>query len=248
MKKKIYIFTLLCIILFANACSKNNKVKEESIEKTDMTTENKISTETENIKVDQTKTNTQTTEEKETKIDNQISQPKDEYTTNDKIIINAFNKTSKEVDETLKEETSESAKDKLKGTFIMMVDFIFYDSEIDGIKFKDLTDGAKENILDTVNMIDSKIMTKYPNYKEEISTKTSSAYNKASELIKKGANNISNFSKDKLGEDNYNAIIEAKDELIYYSKEGASLVGNVTGSIFNKTKSKIKKWYENLKS
>ena len=154
----------------------------------------------------------------------------------------------KKVDETLKEEKSEKAKDKLKGTFITIVDFIFYDSEIKGIKFNDLTDGAKQNILDTAAMIDSKIMNKYPNYKEEISTKTKSAYVKASELIKKGAENINQFSRDKLGEDNYNSIIEAKDELVYYTKNAASIIGNVTSSIFNTAKSKIKSWYENLKS
>ena len=91
-------------------------------------------------------------------------------------------------------------------------------------------------------------MIKYPNYKEEISDVTSQAYNKASELIKKGANNIKDFSKEKLGEENYNAIIEAKDELVYYTKNAVDIVGNAISNIWNSGKSKLKSWYENLKN
>ena len=170
------------------------------------------------------------------------------YTSNDMEVISYFNDIENSVDEELKKEADESIKDKLKGTFITVVDFLFYDSEINGIKFDDLTEGAKQNILETVSSIDNKIMTKYPNYKEEISSATKSAYNKASELIKKGANNIKEFSKEKLGEENYNAIINAKDELVYYTKNAVSIIGDIAGSIWETGKSKIKTWYENFKN
>lgn len=170
------------------------------------------------------------------------------YTSDDMEVINCFNDIEKSVDDELQKESDESVKDKLKGTFITVVDFLFYDSEIKGIKFDDLTEGAKQNILETVSSIDNKIMTKYPNYKEEISSKTKSAYNKASELIKKGANNVKDFSKEKLGEENYNAIINAKDELVYYTKNAVSIIGNIAGSIWETSKSKIKTWYENFKN
>lgn len=253
-KKKIYILILLITVIFTNACSKSSNIKEVSnTEKTNITVENEIdsSQEQNSSQISKEKEKNITSESKGTPKESNntpSATKKEEYTTNDKSVINYFNSVDQKVDEILKEEKSETVKDKLKGTFITIVDFIFYDSEIQGIKFNDLTDGAKQNILDTAAMIDSKIITKYPNYKDEISTKTKSAYKKASELIKKGSVSISEFSKDKLGEDNYNAIIEAKDELVYYSKNAVSLVGKVTGSIFNKTKSKIKNWYENLKS
>lgn len=170
------------------------------------------------------------------------------YTSDDREVINYFNDIEENVDVELQKESNETVKDKLKGAFITVVDFLFYDSEINGIKFNDLTDGAKQNILETVSLIDNKIMTKYPNYKEEISSTTKSAYNKASELIKKGANNVREFSKEKLGEENYNAIIDAKDELVYYTKNAVSIIGDIAGSIWETGKSKIKTWYENFRN
>ena len=180
---------------------------------------------------------------------NTVENSNDEtYTIDDKEVINYFNDIETSVDAELKNKSSQTTKDKLKGTFITIVDFLFYDSEINGIKFDDLTEGAKQNVLETVSSIDNKIMTKYPNYKEEISFKTKTAYNKAGELIKKGANNVKEFSKEKLGEENYNAIIDAKDELVYYTKNAVSIIGDIAGSIWETGKSKIKNWYENFRN
>lgn len=171
-----------------------------------------------------------------------------DYTSDDKVVIETFNDINEEIDVMLQSEENETIKEKAKGTFITIVDFIFYDAEIKGIKFDDLTEGAKENILETAHLIDSKIENKFPNYKETISDKTSNAYNKASEVIKKGANNVKEFSKEKLGEDNYNAIVDAKDELVYYTKNAFDIVGDVTSNLWESGKSKIKTWYENFKN
>ena len=132
--------------------------------------------------------------------------------------------------------------------FVTIVDFIFYDAEIKGIKFDDLTEDAKQNILETANTIDSKIEKSFPGYKETISDKTKSAYNKASEVIKKGDNSVKEFSKEKLGEENYNAIIDAKDELVYYTKNAFDIVGNVTSNLWEQGKSKVKSWYEKFRN
>lgn len=172
----------------------------------------------------------------------------EQYTEDDKTVINTFNNIENEVDNLLQSEATESTKDKLKGTFITVVDFIFYDAEINGIKFDDLTEGAKQNILETANNIDSKIDKKFPGYKETISDKTKNAYNKASEVIKKGATNIKNFSKEKLGEESYNAIIDAKDELVYYTKNAFNIIGNITSNVWEKGKSKVKDWYEKFRN
>lgn len=173
---------------------------------------------------------------------------KETYTNQDKEVISYFDNIEKNVDNELHEEKSEAVKDKLKGMFITIVDFLFYDSEINGIRFDDLTEGAKQNILETISSIDNKIMKKYPTYKEDISTTTSKAYNKASELIKQGANNVKDFSKENLGEENYNSIINAKDELVYYTKNAVNIVGEFAGSIWETGKSKIKTWYENFRN
>lgn len=188
------------------------------------------------------------------KVDSEI--PKNEATGNDSLqeynqtdmeVMAYFNELEANVSTELNSGSLDTIKDKMKGTFITIVDFIFYGGEIKGIKFDDLTEGAKQNILETATTIDNAIMTKFPNYKEEISSTVSNAYNKASDLIKKGANNVKEFSKEKLGEENYNSIIAAKDELVYYTKNAVSIIGDTANSIWDKSKETIKNWYENFR-
>ncbi len=169
------------------------------------------------------------------------------YSQNDETAIATFNNIEEEVDTILDSENISNAKEKVKGTFITIVDFIFYDSEINGVTFDKLTDSGKQKVLEIANKIDNKIENKFPNYKDTISDTTKKAFNKASELIKKGAENVSEFSKEKLGEENYNAIINAKDEIIDYTKEAIEIIGDVGSDVFNSGKEYIKNWYENLK-
>ena len=91
-------------------------------------------------------------------------------------------------------------------------------------------------------------MKKFPNYKEEISEKTSNAYNKASELIKKGANNIKDFAKDKLGQENYNKIKDFKDKIKSSASDVWDETKNDVKEIAEKAKDKVKNWYENFKN
>lgn len=58
----------------------------------------------------------------------------------------------------------------IKDKFITIVDFIFYDTEIKGYKFSDLTNSAKLSIISLCLKIDSKIEEYIPNYKTTIST------------------------------------------------------------------------------
>ena len=169
------------------------------------------------------------------------------YSNNDETAIQTFNNLNEEIDNILNSENVENAKETAKGTFITIVDFIFYDSEINGVTFDELTDSGKQKVLEIANKIDTKIENKFPNYKETISDKTKKAFNKASELIKKGAYNLSEFSKEKLGEENYNAIIDAKDEFIDYTKQAISIIGDVGSNVLESGKEYIKNWYENLK-
>lgn len=178
---------------------------------------------------------------------NQTNEKTANYSQNDETAIATFNNIEKEIDDILNSENVTNAKEKVKGTFITIVDFIFYDSEINGVTFDELTDSGKQKVLEIANKIDNKIENKFPNYKDTISDTTKKAFNKASELIKKGAENISEFSKEKLGEENYNAIIYAKDEFIDYTKQAIDIIGDVGSNIFNSGKEYIKNWYKNLK-
>ena len=172
----------------------------------------------------------------------------EEYSSADEKAIETFNSIEEDIDNILNSETVNNAKDKAKGVFVTIVDFLFYDSEINGVTFDELTDNGKQKVLEIASSIDNKIENKFPNYKETISETAKDAFNKASELIKKGANNLKEFSKEKLGEENYNAIINVKDEFVEYTKEAIDIIGDVGSDLLDSGKEYIKNWYENFRN
>ena len=172
----------------------------------------------------------------------------EEYSSADEKAIETFNSIEEDIDNILNSETVNNAKDKAKGVFVTIVDFLFYDSEINGVTFDELTDNGKQKVLEIASSIDNKIENKFPNYKETISETAKDAFNKASELIKKGANNLKEFSKEKLGEENYNAIINVKDEFVEYTKEAIDIIGDVGSDLLDSGKEYIKEWYENFRN
>lgn len=236
MNKKIIIISIVsgiallligCLIGITYANKKNEEVKEEIKEKED---NNK-----EEIKIDR-KLNDN--ENKET-IKN------DNYNEKDNIVIDELNNTLKNIEESTQDE---NFKDKASSTLISIVDFLFYDGTIKGISFDELTEKGKEKVLEISSKIDVKLEEKCPGYKEKISNSTSKAYQKASEIIKKGAKNINDFAKSALGDENYQAIIDAKDELVKYSKESLNYVTGAGSKVFNNTKEKLNEWYQNFKN
>ena len=161
-------------------------------------------------------------------------------TDNDLEILDYFGKMGDIVKESF---NSEDLLDKGKSYFIYCVDFLFYDGEINGIRFNDMTDSAKEQLLRDISTIDSLICSKYPNYKDDIKEGYGNAYNKASEVIRVGSENINEFSRDKLGEENYNKLKEYKDLFV----DTAFGDWNDFVDILGKGKQKVKDWYEGLK-
>ena len=167
------------------------------------------------------------------------------YSDKDTEVINSLNETLTKVKSNV---SDNDFLDSAKGVFISVVDFLFYDGSISGVTFDELTDSGKRKVLEIASSIDSTIENKFPGYKETISDKASNAFNKASEIIKKGANDLNDFAREKLGEDNYQSIIDAKDELIVYTKNAINFIGDVSSSLWNSTKDKLNNWYQNFKN
>lgn len=176
-------------------------------------------------------------------IKNEITKPS--LSNKDNTVINEMNNTLDSIDT---ESNSSNFSDKAKATFITIVDFLFYDGTIKGITFNELTNDGKQKVLEIANKIDAKLEEIEPGYKDKISSATSNAYNKASEIIKSGASSLNNFAKEKLGDENYNSIIDAKDELVKYSKNALNLVGSAGSKLFSSTKDKLNDWYQNFKN
>lgn len=236
MNKKIIIISIVsgiallligCLIGITYANKKNEEVKEEIKEKED---NNK-----EEIKIDR----------KLNDNENKKTIKNNNYNEKDNIVIDELNNTLKNIEESTQDE---NFKDKASSTFISIVDFLFYDGTIKGISFDELTEKGKEKVLEISSKIDVKLEEKCPGYKEKISNSTSKAYQKASKIIKNGAKNINDFAKNALGDENYQAIIDAKDELAKYSKEALNFVTGAGSKVFNNTKEKLKEWYQNFKN
>lgn len=235
MNKKIIIISIVsgiallligCLIGITYANKKNEEVKEEIKEKEDNKEEIKI-----DIKLNDN--------------ENKDAIKNDNYNEKDNIVIDELNNTLKNIEESTQDE---NFKDKASSTFISIVDFLFYDGTIKGISFDELTEKGKEKVLEISSKIDVKLEEKCPGYKEKISNSTSKAYQKASKIIKKGAKNINDFAKSALGDENYQAIIDAKDELVKYSKESLNYVTGAGSKVFNNTKEKLNEWYQNFKN
>lgn len=236
MNKKIIIISIVsgiallligCLIGITYANNKNEEVKEEIKEKEDNIKEE--------IKID-IKLNDN---------ENKDAIKNDNYNEKDNIVIDELNNTLKNIEESPQDE---NFKDKASSTFISIVDFLFYDGTIKGISFDELTEKGKEKVLEISSKIDVKLEEKCPGYKEKISNSTSKAYQKASKIIKKGAKNINDFAKSALGDENYQTIIDAKDELVKYSKESLNYVTGAGSKVFNNTKEKLNEWYQNFKN
>lgn len=163
------------------------------------------------------------------------------FTDTDSEILDVFDKIGDSVRDSF--DTAELL-DKGKSYFIYCVDFLFYDGEIKGIKFEDLTDSAKQQLLLDITTIDSLICAKYPDYKEDIKEGYGNAYNKASEVIREGSANIKDFSKEKLGEDNYNKIGEYKDMFVDITRRDFDTFLDILGI----GKEKVRNKYEDFKN
>ena len=163
----------------------------------------------------------------------------------DNLVISELNSSLNNIN---KNANDKDFSKKAKATFISIVDFLFYDGTIKGVTFNELTEKGKTEVLKLANKIDTTLEEKSTGYKETISATTSKAYKKASQIIKDSANDINNFAKESLGDENYNSIIEAKDELLLYSKNALNFITGNSSKILNDTKNKLNDWYQDFKN
>lgn len=167
------------------------------------------------------------------------------YSAKDTKVITALEETYENVKNS---EVTEKFSDSAKATFINIVDFLFYNGTIKGVTFNELTDNGKQKVLELAHKIDEKIENKVPNYKDKISSTASKAFKSASELIKKGSANLNDFLKEKLSTENYNAIINSKEDIIYYSKNAVSFIKEHGSKLISSAKEKLSAWYSKYKN
>ena len=127
------------------------------------------------------------------------------------------------------------SKGTLKNAFIKVVDFIFYDKDINGYYFKDLTASAKLKVIGLALKLDNIIDSHFPGYKDELS----SSYNKAKDnLITLYLNLTSQFCK------NNDSICESAKNDFSLLKESLNLSWDVIKNLAKSGTNKLKEWYE----
>lgn len=206
-KRKMMIAYLSLVSLCLSGC-KSNKINNNEINQiTENTTESFIENTSEEY-INTTESTLITTEEITVEDDKDLE------------IKDTFNNYKESINELVKNNDIDNIKKYGKEIFVNMVDFIFYDKDINGIKFSDLKEETKEDIYNTFCDIDTLIMKFSPNYKENIGEKyeavkdfTSKAYYKTLDVI-----------KEKIGEENYEKIKETKDNTKEKIKDGADNV------------------------
>lgn len=150
-----------------------------------------------------------------------------------------------------KEEITAEDQKVLENTFITLTDFIFYDGEINGVTFDELTDSAKEKVLDLYDKIDTKIESVFPNYKENIASTSKDVYANIKKEITELKDKIKDKYIDKHGQENYdnfeNAYNESKETLKDSAKNTYETLKDVSTEFYENTKNKAENWYKNYK-
>lgn len=150
-----------------------------------------------------------------------------------------------------KEEVTAEDQKVLENTFITLTDFIFYDGEINGVTFDELSDSAKEKVLDLYDKIDTKIESVFPNYKENIASTSKDVYANIKKEITELKDKIKDKYIDKHGQENYdnleNAYNESKETLKDSAKNTYETLKDVSTEFYENTKNKAENWYKNYK-
>jgi len=147
---------------FNNSTSKSDTLENNTKEiKEEKKTEEKDEIR-EETKVEETKPEVKEPEKKE-----EVVAPVQE----EKSEVNLLSYFDKESSLFTSSNNNESMTSKLKASFVGIVDFIFYDKEIKGYTFKELTNTAKLKVISVALAIDNKIDSYFPDYKEKIKDK-----------------------------------------------------------------------------
>lgn len=160
-------------------------------------------------------------------------EPENQEETLDTEEFDYFDQAKKEIKELIESEQIEQAKEKGKEYFITGIDFIFYDKEMNGVTFDDLTEEGKKVTLENLETIDGWIMEIAPDYKDKIGEK----YQVVKDFVSTTYYDVLESIKESLGEENYSAIQEKKNEI----KDSIT-------STKDKALEKVSEWYQNFKN
>lgn len=141
----------------------------------------------------------------------------------------------------------DEVKTEGKALFVKLVDFIFYDTEINGIKFNDLTTATQEKLVAIVNSVDGKIESKLPGYKETVVDYTGKTYTYLSDKLKQGITYVDTKISENINPDTYAEVKEETSGVVDTIKESVGTAIDISKETLAVGKEKLQKWYEGWK-
>lgn len=130
-------------------------------------------------------------------------------------------------------------QEQAKENFIIIIDFLFYNGEIKGYTFDELTTKTKLSVIKLVLTIDNKIDSYFPDYKEKISEKTNKIYTSIKELAITKYLEITTSICKKDSE-----ICEQAKQDFQDMKKSFSITWDLIKNVASVGKENIKTWYE----
>ena len=230
--KKLAAITIVGVVLITTGCSSKTASVEMNEQKTNAVYEEVIYDNMLEVNVDN-KENDEVLQKEEDVVFTSNEQ-KEEY------IVDYFENAENKIDQILQSDSVKTIKTESKEVFVTLVDFLFYNGEIKGITYNELSDETKIKLLEITNNVDTKIEAKVPGYKDTIKDSAGKTYKYVSEKITDGKDYLEQKIISEIGEEKYNNIINdvktGTDNAINYSKD-----------IYETSKQKLKKWYEGWK-
>ena len=218
--KKVILYSLVInLTLLSAGCAKTSSKKEDA----------DVFSKEPSIETSVTKDEMEDTGNYEYQEDDVI----DEIKTNSSKIVDDFKKLS------------ENELDKTKESFIVLVDFVFYDTVICDHTFDELTDEGKKEVLELLYNMDKKLNNTMPGYKSDIIEFSGEASTMFSEYLKKGKDNLSLFAEENIDKDTLDNMKETTDSIKKSFKEviDSGIIEEKTDEVING----IDSWYSEFK-
>ena len=155
-------------------------------------------------------------------------------TSKDNIVLAELNNNVKFLENS---KNDKKLSEKAKDYFISAVDFIFYDKDIKGVYFKDLTNSAKLKVISLALKMDNLIEKHYPEYKENISSSYKNVKTKLVELY------LDKTSEYCAKEGNEKVCEQAKWDF-QELKKAYGITWEFIKDLGSKGLTKLKEWYE----
>lgn len=149
------------------------------------------------------------------------------------------------------QEVTEKEENKFKSYFILITDFIFYDGKICNTSFKDLSNEAKERIINIYVTLDNKLETKSPGYKEKIATTSKTISKNVINEAKNIKDKIKEEYKEAVGEEAYNNTTTVIEDDIKRVKENTlptvNTIKEKSYDAYVEAKDALNNWYQKFK-